>query len=130
MLDNGQLKNEDVQALLSRDLFQEDGNSNETLELLKFFKQESTHLTNDQVQGILMLYENDLGEVAQYVMQMKQFTVREKSYIDLIKTLTLADRIKGNAKLSHLMKANANPANTALKPEDVQAKGLSKKEID
>ncbi|MOA69346.1 hypothetical protein D3C78_1974790 [compost metagenome] len=30
----------------------------------------------------------------------------------LIDKLTLADRIKGNAKLSNLLKANANPANS------------------
>lgn len=121
---------ETVQDML-QNLFEEDTqDSNETLELMKFIKQEGTPFTTSQIKGMLLLSQyEETKDLVKPVVQFKQHVTPSKLYFDLIGKLTLADRIKGSAKLSHLMKATSNPAQT-LKPEEVQAKGFSKKEIE
>lgn len=114
-----------------KNIFEESNDSNETLELLKFMKYEGVALTNEQVKAIMILNEyEETKDLIDYVMMFRPMVTPTDNYFKLIDKLTMADRIKGNAKLSHLMKANANPANTALKPEDVQPKGFSRKEIE
>lgn len=105
--------------------------SNETLDLLKFMQYNSTPLTKNQFQAMLMLQANGLDDLAEMALKMKYLSTPQSTYYSTIEKLTMADRIKGNAKLSHLMKSEgmANPAGT-LKANDVQAQGMSRREID
>lgn len=122
---------ETVQDIMIQDLLQVDeGQTNETLELMNFVRDAGTPMTKDQLEAFMLLEENGLGDIANYVYNARRTVTPVSLFYKLLDKLTLADRIKGNAKLSHLLKANANPANGALKPEDVQAKGMSKREID
>jgi len=121
---------ETVQDIMIEDLLQTaEEKSNETLDLMNFMRSSGTPLTKEQLQGFMLLEENGLGDIANYVYNARRLVTPVSLYYKILDKLTLADRIKGNAKLSHLLKASANPAN-GLKPEDAQAKGMSTKEID
>ena len=121
-----------VQDLLIGDLLHiaDDAGKNETVEILEFMRDYSVPLTENQFVAMLMLQENDLTDIANFAYNGRRLVAPKRTYFDLISKLTLADRIRGNAKLSHLLKANANPANGALSAKDLQAQGMSKKEID
>lgn len=112
-------------------LEKEEMSSNETLDLLQFMKASSTPLSQDQIKAMLLLTENGLGDLVSLVPVFREEVTPTEIYFKTIDKLTLADRIKGNAKLSHLMKSDglANPAGS-LKASDVQAQGMSRKEID
>lgn len=122
-----------VQDLLTRDLLQvveDDTGKNETVEVLEFMRDNSVPLTENQFIGLLMLQENGLTDVANLAFNGRRLVAPKRTYFDLISKLTLADRIRGNARLSHLLKANANPANGALSAKDLQPQAMSRKEID
>lgn len=120
-----------VQDFMIKDLLEVDvqESSNETLQLLEFVRDSSVALTENQVKAFFLLKENGLDDIANFAYNAKRTVTPFKRFMDLISKLTLADRIRGNAKLSHLLKASANPAGDALKPQDLQAKGMSRKEI-
>lgn len=120
-----------VQDILIQDLLETDDNkTNETIELMSFMRDSGVPLTKDQLQGFLLLNEMELGDLANYTYNARRLVTPNSLFFKILDKLTLADRIKGNAKLSHLLKANANPATTAVKPDELQAKGMSRKEID
>lgn len=125
-------KEQTVQDLFIADLLEsgEEEKTNETVELMHFFRKHSVPVTTEQLKATLLLKEAGLGDIADFAIDARQHVTPQDTYMKALNKLTLADRIKGNAKLGHLLKANANPANTALKPEDVQAKSMSRKEID
>lgn len=103
-----------MQDLLQQDFMVDDSEAvvgNETLELLKFVQHHGVSLTGQQLRGIAMLREYGLDDVANLVLNGRSQVTPFKRFMELIGKLTLADRIKGNAKLSSILKANANPAN-------------------
>lgn len=102
-----------VQDLMTKELMFETSEDNETLQLLQFMRDEGVPLTNHQAAGLFLLKQNGLSELANYVMNIRRQMTPTKKFFDLVNKLTLADRIKGNAKLSGILKANANPANAA-----------------
>lgn len=123
---------ETAQDVILQEILQdEEMKSNETLDLLKFMQYNSTPLTKSQFRAMLLLNENGLNDLTNLMLEMKYLSTPQKTYFSTIEKLTLADRIKGNAKLSHLVKSEgmANPAGQ-LKASDVQAQGMSRREID
>lgn len=124
-------KESTVQDLLISDLLEtgDEVQPSETVALMDFYRNNAP-LTQDQVKASFLLQEMGLADIAVYAQEQRKRVTPFKVFNDVLSKLTLADRIKGNAKLSHLLKANANPAGTALKPEDVQAKPMKKSEID
>lgn len=120
-----------VQDLMIKDLLEDDKEEkqNETLELLNFFKESGVPLTQNQIVASILLNENGLGEFADYAFNLRKHVTPTKKYYKLIDKLTLANRIKGNAKLSTILKANANPANADLKASDVEAKAMRNSEM-
>lgn len=123
---------ETAQSLFNKEFLEKDEmKSNETLDLLKFMKESSTPLSADQIRAMMLLQENELFDLAGLVPIFRTEVTPSEIYFKTIDKLTLADRIKGNAKLSHLMKTEGagNPAG-ALKASEVQAQGMSRKEID
>lgn len=112
------------------DNYDEDESQNETLELLEFFKVNGTPLTNDQVRAMFLLNEFGLNDISTFVLQAKREVTPTKKFFTLIDKLTLASRIKGNAKLSSILKANANPANAAMPSSDaISRKALKERGI-
>lgn len=123
---------ETAQDVILKEILQdEEMKSNETLDLLQFMQYNSTPLTKSQFQAMLLLNENGLDDLSSLMLEMKHLSTPQKTYFSTIEKLTLADRIKGNAKLSHLVKSEgmANPAGQ-LKASDIQAQGMSRREID
>lgn len=121
-----------VQDFLINDLLEidtGDQQKNETVELMEFVRDNSVAMSQNQVQAFFLLKENGLTDIADFVYNARRTVTPYRRFLEILNKLTLADRIKGNAKLSHLLKASANPAGDALKPKDVQAQGMSKKEI-
>lgn len=103
---------------------------NETLELMEFIRDFAVPLTKDQIVAMLLLSENGLQDISNFMLAVRPLTTPSRNYFTLINKLTLADRIKGNAKLSSILKANANPANAAtLSAKDLEMKALSEKEL-
>jgi hypothetical protein len=121
-----------VQDLISRDMFEsiESGGNNEMLEILQFIKAEGTPLTEDQIKAWFMLSEAGVEDIALFMNAVRPMTTPTKKFFDLIGKITLADRIRGSAKLSNLLKAQVtNPNNTMPSANDLQAKALKEKEL-
>lgn len=125
-------KGQTVQDLFIADFLQDhdEQGGNETVEIFEFMRNNAIPMTDNQVRSFLLLNEFGLSDLADFTYNARRSTVPVSYYYKMMDKLTLADRIKGNAKLSHLLKANANPANTALNPKELQAQGMSRKEID
>lgn len=102
-----------VQDLMQEHLL-EVGNeeNNEMLQLMNFTRESGVAVTNQQSFAVFMLREMGLNDIASYVLNIRKHMTPTKRYLDVINKLTLADRIKGNAKLSNILKANANPNNS------------------
>lgn len=119
-----------VQDFFIADLLEIDNqDSNETVQILEFIRDNAVPMTKDQLEGILLLNEMDLNDISNFAFGARKAVTPAKLFFDMVGKITLADRIKGSAKLSHLMKATANPAG-GMKAEDMQAQGMSRKEID
>lgn len=122
---------ETVQDYLIADLLEIDKKeeSNETVQVLEFMRDNATPMTKSQLEGILLLNENGLNDLANFAFGARKAVTPSRIFFDMVGKITLADRIKGSAKLSHLMKATANPAGS-MKTEDLQAQGMKRSEID
>lgn len=121
---------ETVQDFLVADLLEIDKqDSNETVQVLEFIRDNATPMTKSQLEAILLLNENGLNDLSNFVFGARKAVTPGRLFFDMVGKITLADRIKGTAKLSHLMKASANPAG-GMKAEDMQAQGMKRSEID
>jgi hypothetical protein len=102
-----------VQEMLTKDILEEEG-STKTIETVQLFpiheKKHAVPLTKKQQMAMLLLNENGLSDTSSYIAGMKEEVLPLSEYHKTLEKLTLSDRIKGNAKLSHLLKANANPS--------------------
>lgn len=104
-----------VQDLMIEELLEEDDleeqDSNEIVEVLEFIRDNAVPLTSDQLKGIWILQEQGLGDLANFVIGSRAAVTPAKKYFDVINSITMGNRIKGNAKLSSLLKANmsSNP---------------------
>jgi hypothetical protein len=106
------MANEDitVQDLLSKVLLDGKSDDNETLQIIEFIRDNGVPLTPEQARGVLILNMYGLNDVANYFLNVRKIMTPMKLYQKMVEKLTLADRIKGNAKLGNILKANANPA--------------------
>ncbi len=121
-----------VQDFLTKDLLEvyEDNNkTNETVELMSFMRDNAVPINPNQLKAYFLLKENGLDDIANFSYNARRVVTPFKWFKTILNSLTMADRIRGNAKLSHLLKANANPANSGLKAEDLQAQKMTKSEI-
>ncbi|HHK5616466.1 TPA: hypothetical protein ACQUNC_005437 [Bacillus paranthracis] len=106
-----------VQEVMMSDFYEEDEedvNNNEMLELLHFMQQNGVPLKNEQVQAMFLMQEMGVGDIAKFMVDMKPKVTPFQRFFELINKITLADRIKGNAKLSGLIKAQVASANGVM----------------
>ncbi|MCG7218200.1 hypothetical protein MF069_36490 [Paenibacillus mucilaginosus] len=100
-----------VQQLLNEVLLDKsDSDDNEMLDLLKFMSDNGVPISNDQAAGMFLLAQYGITDVGNYVMKVRKQMTPRKTFFDFVNKLTLADRIKGNVKLNHVLKANSSPA--------------------
>lgn len=124
-----------VTEIAFKDLLEEEtpsSEANEMLELLHFYRQHGVPLTHDQVKSMLILKENGLEDIAIFVNAVRPEMTKPKGFLDVIGKITLADRIRGTAKLSNLLKANVASASgqvAAVNPKDYEAKAMRKSEL-
>lgn len=121
-----------VQDLISQDIFQSsnDNGHNDLLEILEFTKNNGVPLTEDQVKAWFLLYENGLEDISLFVNAARPMMTPTKKIFDMVNKITLADRIKGTAKLDRILKAQvANPNNTVPNANDYQPKALREKDL-
>lgn len=93
---------------------EEEVNNNEMLELLHFMQQNGVPLKNEQVKAMFLMQEMGVGDIAKFMVDMKPKVTPFQRFFELINKITLADRIKGNAKLSGLVKAQVASANGVM----------------
>ncbi|HFK1690999.1 hypothetical protein [Bacillus sp. B4-WWTP-NA-D-NA-NA] len=93
---------------------EEEVNNNEMLELLHFMQQNGVPLKSEQVQAMFLMREMGVGDIAKFMVDMKPKVTPFQRFFELINKITLADRIKGNAKLSGLIKAQVASANGVM----------------
>ena len=106
-----------VQEVMMSDFYEEDEedvNNNEMLELLHFMQQNGVPLKNEQVEAMFLMQEMGVGDIAKFMVVMKPKVTPFQRFFELINKITLADRIKGNAKLSGLIKAQVASANGVM----------------
>ncbi|MDH2890410.1 hypothetical protein MX160_20915 [Bacillus cytotoxicus] len=106
-----------VQEVMLSDFYEEDKEeveNNEMLELLYFMQQNGVPLKNEQVQAMFLMQEMGVGDIAKFMVDMKPKVTPFQRFFELINKITLADRIKGNAKLSGLIKAQVASANGVM----------------
>lgn len=121
-----------VADLITEDLFESDvqAGGNEMLDLIQHVQMNGVALTEDQVKAGLLLHEMGLKDIANYSMAVRPFLTPMKTIFDLINKITLADRIKGTAKLNNILKAQvANPNNTVPNANELKAKPMTDKEF-
>jgi hypothetical protein len=121
-----------VTELAFKDLMEEDTekNENELLELLEFYRYNGVPLTEQQVKATMILNEYGLKDIALFANEVRPLMTKPKMFMKLIEKITLADRIKGNAKLSNLLKANvASTSQQMPNASEYQAKALRKSEL-
>lgn len=102
-----------VQEVMIEELL-ESNDDNEMIQVLEFIRKNGVPVTQDQALGMFMLEQVGLGDLSLYVQTVRSQMTPHERYFKMTDKLTLADRIKGNAKLGNLLKANANPANSAV----------------
>ncbi|MEK7019882.1 hypothetical protein [Bacillus sp. FSL R9-9410] len=106
-----------VQEIMISDFYEEDTEevqNNEMLELLGFMQQNGVPLKSEQVQAMFLMQEMGVGDIAKFMVDMKPKVTPFQRFFELINKITLADRIKGNAKLSGLIKAQVASANGVM----------------
>ncbi|HHB2124634.1 TPA: hypothetical protein ACOQ6D_005485 [Bacillus cereus] len=106
-----------VQEVMMSDFYEEDEEeveNNEMLELLCFIQQNGVSLKNEQVEAMFLMQEMGVGDIAKFMVDMKPKVTPVQRFFELINKITLADRIKGNAKLSGLIKAQVASANGVM----------------
>ncbi|MCC2496583.1 hypothetical protein LKM14_24835 [Bacillus cereus] len=106
-----------VQEVMVSDFYEEDKEeveNNEMLELLHFMQENGVPLKNEQVQAMFLMQEMGVGDIAKFAVDMKPKVTPFQRFFELINKITLADRIKGNAKLSGLVKAQVASANGVM----------------
>lgn len=120
-----------VQDFIDKDMFETaDQSGNEMVELLRFFQDTGVPLTDDQVKAAFLLHEFDLADMAQYMVAVRPMLTPVKIFHDTINKITLADRIKGTAKLKDVMKNQVpNPSQQMPNASELQAKKMSEKEL-
>ncbi|PAF30770.1 hypothetical protein [Paenibacillus sp. 7516] len=99
-----------VQEFMIEDLL-ESNDDNDMIQVLDFIRKHGVPITQDQARASFLLQEMGLNDLALFAQTMRTQMVPVNRYYKITDKLTLADRIKGNAKLGNLLKANANPAN-------------------
>ncbi|MES5930259.1 hypothetical protein QCI77_30685 [Bacillus cereus group sp. MG9] len=106
-----------VQEVMISDFYEEETEeveNNEMLELLGFMQQNGVPLKSEQVQAMFLMQEMGVGDIAKFMVDMKPKVTPFQRFFELINKITLADRIKGNAKLSGLIKAQVASANGVM----------------
>ncbi|MED3351211.1 hypothetical protein P4388_21700 [Bacillus thuringiensis] len=106
-----------VQEVMIEEFYEkgeEEVNNNEMLEMCHFIHKNGVPLKNQQVEGTFLLTEMGLGDIPKFMMEMKPKVTPFQRFFELINKITLADRIKGNAKLSGLVKAQVASANGVM----------------
>jgi vancomycin permeability regulator SanA len=97
------VKEQTVQDHMTEELLVEDHQGNELVEVMSFFKDNGVPLTNHQAKAIFILQEHGIDDLANYIVNVRRKMTPVKRIYELINKLTLADRIKGNAKLSKIL---------------------------
>lgn len=108
-----------VQEVMIEELL-ESSDDNEMIQVLEFIRKNGVPLTQDQAIASFMLSEYELDDIPVFVQSIRSQMTPTTKYFKMTDKLTLADRIKGNAKLSNLLKANANPANAGGVPMGIE----------
>lgn len=108
-----------AQEFMIEDLL-ESSDDNDMLQVLNFVKQNGVPMTQDQARATFLLNEMGLHDLASFVTAVRPSMTPVSRYFRMTDKLTLADRIKGNAKLGNLLKANANPANQQGVPMGIE----------
>ena len=106
-----------VQEVMISDFYEENNEeveNNEMLELLYFMQQNGVPLKNEHVKAMFLMQEMGVGDIAKFMVDMKPKVTPFQRFFELINKITLADRIKGNAKLSGLIKAQVASANGVM----------------
>lgn len=125
-------KVETVQDFISKDIFEESKPvENDMLQVLDFARNHAVPLTESQVEAFFLLSQfPETQDIPMFMNAVRPQLTPQKTYMDLIGKITLADRIKGTAKLSNLLKAQvANPSGQVPSSE-LQPKALKEKELN
>lgn len=110
-----------VQDFLNRELFEEvDDTSGEMESLLAFMKSNAIPLTSTQVKAIFLLREFGMEDIGLYVNAMRSNMASKKDYLSVVNSITLGDRIKGNAKLANIVKAQVTSASNQIPQLELQ----------
>lgn len=122
---------ETVQDLISKDIFDTSGSSDnqDMLNILQFMRLNGVPLTDSQVQAWFLLNEFGLADLALYMQAVRPLLTPTKMYFDMVNKITLADRIKGTARLDKLLKASVANPNNQVSAAEVTPKGLHEKEL-
>lgn len=110
---------EDLQEFLSRDLYDNDLNSDYELEsLLNFIRLNTVPFSSDQIKAIFLLNEFGLGDIGRYLNAMRGHMVVKKDYLAFVDSLTLGNRVKGTAKLEQILKSTNSNADIKVSPSE------------
>lgn len=113
------MEQQTVQEFMIEDLL-ESSDDNDMIQVLEFVRKNGVPITQNQARGAFLLQQMGLEDLAAFPQKMRTQMTPVSRYFKITDKLTLADRIKGNAKLGNLLKANANPANQQGVPMGIE----------
>jgi hypothetical protein len=105
-----EIENVTVQSLLNKMLDETNSDDNETLQILEFIRNNGVPITSEQAKAMFLLQEMGMHDIANYTMNVRTLMTPVKKFFEMTDKLTLANRIKGNAKLGSVLKMDKNPA--------------------
>lgn len=119
-----------VQDIIQSDIFEKNVNSNSDLvELLDFVRLYGVPLTEQQVEGMFLLHEMGLSDIAHYMNNIRPLMTDRKNFFDVISKITLGDRIKGTVKLKDVMKAQVPSTQQVPDPKEFTPKAMKESEL-
>lgn len=123
---------ETVQDLISKDIFEESkAPENDMLQILEFAKSNGVPLTDHQAEAFFLLSQfEETADIPLFMNALRPLMTPTKQYTQFIDKITLADRIKGSAKLSNLLKAQVASASAQVPASEMQPKALKEKELN
>jgi hypothetical protein len=120
-----------VQDYLNGELLEdveESKKENDLLDLLEFTKKNGVPLTDNQVKAFILLKELGMEDLANYANAIRPQVTPTKKFFTLINKLTLADRIRGNVKLSKLLGQTPDP-NGHMPKGEIQPRAMRESEL-
>lgn len=124
--------NQDVYSVLFKEYENNEIQSEgELMQMMNFLKYNGNPFTAEKIEGIYLLNsfneDNEFTDLINYLYNVNSETVPVEIYYNMVNKLTLADRLKGNVKLSNVLKQPISNTNTNVSMDSMGSPSYKKR---